>query len=387
MRDIELPVDQAGILDPVAVRPLLAEAAQLWVADYLRLWENGVALPAARVVATRISLPSDPAFASYDSALAHFTAPLVGAGVQVGYQQVWLDVLLEVPITDDGARFAIDPALAHLGQRTTSVLTLVLPDGTSRPFVYEGDPGRFDLDPSVWGTAWYFVGQGFWHILGGIDHLLFVLCLVLPVRRLRPLVWMVTAFTVAHSLTLGAAALGMIPTALWFPPLVELVIALSIVLLTVENIILPPERLEQRWRTAFVFGLIHGFGFSFALQEQLQFAGANLLTALATFNVGVEAGQLLVLLAAVPLLRLVHRWVGAERRTHVTIVGSAFIAYTAWRWVLDRFAVVAAFRDGFVWPALDAAFAVGALRVALLMTVALAVGLGLQHIMRTYFRP
>jgi hypothetical protein len=179
----------------------------------------------------------------------------------------------------------------------------------------------------------------------------------------------------------------MIPTAAWFPPLVELVIALSIVLLAVENIVLPAERLEGRWKTAFGFGLIHGFGFSFALAEQLQFAGAHLTTALAAFNVGVEVGQILAILLAVPVLAQVHRWVGAERRDRVTVVAGAFIAYTAWRWVLDRFETVVAYRDGFVWPVLDATFALGALRVGLLLSVALAVGLLLQHIMRRFGSP
>lgn len=387
LRDVDWPIDERGVLDAVAARPLLRDAAQLWVADYLSLWEDGRALAPPQIAATRLSLPSDRSFATYDEALAHFTGPLLGADVTVAWQVLWVDVLLQTPITDDGARFAIAPALGHLGQRTTSVLTLVPQDGRPRPFVYEGDPGRIELDPSVWRAAGYFVQQGLGHILGGIDHLLFVLCLVLPVRRLRPLVLMVTAFTVAHSLTLGAAALGMIPTAAWFPPLVELVIALSIVLLAVENIVLPAERLEGRWKTAFGFGLIHGFGFSFALAEQLQFAGAHLTTALAAFNVGVELGQILAILLAVPVLAQVHRWVGAERRDRVTVVAGAFIAYTAWRWVLDRFETVVAYRDGFVWPVLDATFALGALRVGLLLSVALAVGLLLQHIMRRFGSP
>ncbi len=125
-------------------------------------------------------------------------------------------------------------------------------------------------------------------------------CLVIPFRRIRPLVAIVTAFTVAHSITLIASAAGFAPDALWFPPLIEVLIALSIVYMALENIV--GAKLERRWMIAFGFGLVHGFGFSFALRESLQFAGAHLATSLVSFNVGVELGQLRVLAVAVPAL-------------------------------------------------------------------------------------
>jgi hypothetical protein len=386
MRDIDFPMDDDGMLDLVAVRPLLPEAAQLWVACYLRAWENGAPLPSPRVAATRLSLPSDRSFSAYESALSHFGAPFLDPWVRLPWQQALLDVLLEIPVHDATARFALEPALGHLGQRTVSSLTLVLADGATRAFVFEGNPGRIELDPSAWRGVARVVGEGFRHLLGGFDHLLFVLCLVLPVRRLRPLVLLVTSFTVAHSLTLAAAALGLVPSALWFPALVETLIALSIVILAVENIVLSEERLARRWRVAFLFGLVHGFGFSFALGEQLQFAGAHLVTALAAFNVGVELGQVLVLVAALPVLALARRWVGDVRAPLVTVVGSAFIAHTAWHWMHARSVDLLAYREGFVAPALDATFALGVLRVGLLLAVALAVALGMQHIFKTYSR-
>ena len=137
-----------------------------------------------------------------------------------------------------------------------------------------GDPGLVRLDPRWHQAAWRFVQLGFGHILDGIDHLLFVLCLVIPFRRLRPLVAIITSFTVAHSITLIASASGFAPDALWFPPLIEVLIALSIVYMAFENIVGP--KLERRWIIAFAFGLVHGFGFSFILRNSLQFAGAHL---------------------------------------------------------------------------------------------------------------
>jgi hypothetical protein len=112
----------------------------------------------------------------------------------------------------------------------------------------------------------------------------------------------------------------------------------------------------HRWVITFAFGLVHGFGFSFALRDTLQFAGSHLLTALLAFNVGVEAGQLLVLLLVVPALNLLFRHVVAERMG--TIVLSALVAHTAWHWMTDRGAQLLLFPA----PALDAAFLLAAVR-------------------------
>lgn len=419
MRDLDVPLTASGALDLVRIRTLLPDAATLWVAGYLGVFENGRRLPfgntsdltrrgadgsralVGHIAATRISLPSDRSFGSYATALAHMQGDGPPADTEIPWNQAMLDVLLEYPIRAASSRFAIEPALAHLGVRTTSVLRLQLPDGDERILVYEGNPGRVELDPGFLHAALRFVREGFFHILGGIDHLLFVLCLVLPVRRWRPLLTIVTAFTVAHSLTLGAAALGFAPGALWFPPLVEAAIALSIVYLAIENMLLSEERLEQRWMMAFGFGLIHGFGFSFALGEQLQFAGRHLLTSLAAFNIGVELGQLLVLALAVPVLMVIRRYAagatavklprGADGTAAmklprggaaVTIVGSAIVAHTAWHWMTERFSALAEYRAGFVWPQVDAVFVLGALRAALLLAIAIAVGLGFQQILR-----
>src|SRR4029453_46118 len=154
-------------------------------------------------------------------------------------------------------------------------------------------------------------GLGFKHILDGIDHLLFLFCLVIPFRRLRSLVAIITSFTVAHSITLIASAYNLAPDALWFPPLIETLIAVSIVYMALENIVAP--QLKRRWLITFAFGLVHGFGFSFALRQTLQFAGAHLLTSLVSFNLGVELGQLLVLLVLIPALGLLFRFVLDER--------------------------------------------------------------------------
>ena len=173
----------------------------------------------------------------------------------------------------------------------------------------------------------------------------------MPFRRFWALVPIATSFTIAHSITLIASALGLAPNALWFPPLIETLIALSIVFMAFENII--GAKLQRRWMIAFGFGLIHGFGFSFALSESLQFAGAHLITSLLSFNVGVELGQLVVLALTVPVLDfLFRRWLPEVLGT---IVLSAFLAHTGWHWMTERGAELIQY--DFRVPVMDIAFA------------------------------
>jgi hypothetical protein len=364
MRDVNFPFHGPGYLDLEGLDPLLHDGAQVWLANEMKVYENNALLPIPRISATRVSLPSDRSFETYAAAYAHaFSAPLASS-TELMWKQAMLDVVLDYPITSDSSRFSIDPALARLGVHTNTVLRFVPPRGAERAFEYIGDPGLVRLDPEWYQAARRFVALGFSHILDGIDHLLFIICLVIPFRKIRPLIAIITSFTVAHSITLIASAAGFAPDALWFPPLIEVLIALSIVYMALENIV--GAKLERRWLIAFGFGLVHGFGFSFALRESMQFAGSHLAMSLVSFNVGVELGQLFVLAMAVPLLGLIFKHVVAERMG--TIILSAFVAHTAWHWMLDRGAVLREYRIQL--PALDAATAVAAVRWLMLLLLA-----------------
>jgi hypothetical protein len=178
------------------------------------------------------------------------------------------------------------------------------------------------------------------------------------------LIAIVTAFTVAHSITLAASALGFAPDALWFPPLIEVLVAISIVYMAIENIV--GARTDRRWMLAFGFGLVHGFAFSFALRESMQFAGGHLAMSLLSFNVGVELGQLFVLALTIPVLAFVFKYVVAERMG--TIILSALVAHTAWHWMLDRGSALRTYR--FQWPVLDASFAVSLMRASIVAIIA-----------------
>jgi hypothetical protein len=343
MRDFTFPTRPPGFLDISRADAALRGAAQTWLLDGVAAYENDRRLPPLELTAARVSLPSDRAFGTYAEALAHLAAPPLPDTIDLYWNQALLDVQLETTIRSDRSRFAIDPGFERLGLRVVTVLRFITPDGQVRPFEYRGDPGVVHLDPRWHQAALRFVGLGFLHILDGVDHLLFLLCLVIPFRRVRDLVLIVTSFTVAHSITLIGSALNVAPGALWFPPLVETLIATSIVYMALENIV-GVKAVRRRWIITFGFGLVHGFGFSFALRETLQFAGAHLLTSLLAFNVGVELGQLFALAIMLPGLWLLFRHVVAERIG--AIVLSALVAHTAWHWMTERGAALLEFPIG-----------------------------------------
>jgi hypothetical protein len=374
MRDIEFPTRGPGYLDLARADRALRDAATIWLSDSVALYEGERRLPAPQLAAARVSLPSDLSFLSYDAAFAHVRGPRLPDETAVYWNQSLLDVLFEYPIRSEQSQFSIHPAFERLGVRVVTVLRVLLPGGTIRAFEFSGDPGVVRLDPRWHQAALRFVELGFFHILDGVDHLLFLFCLVIPFRRMRPLVLVVTSFTVAHSITLIASAAGAVPRALWFPPFVETLIAMSILYMALENVVLSAggtdrgsrpaasarggahgdshfagSSVQRRWIVAFAFGLVHGFGFSFGLRETLQFAGSHLLTSLLSFNIGVELGQLVVLLGLIPALNVAFRFVVGERIG--TVILSALVAHTAWHWTAER----AERLRQFPWPALDTA--------------------------------
>ena len=364
MNELEWPA-RGVFLDLERAEPVLREAATRWVADRIDVYEEDRRLPRPRLVAFVAALPSDTSFDDFDRARTHITGAPLPADTEVATAQVLLDVVFEYPIENERSRLSVATRFESTGLRSTTTLRLLPPGGPERAFQFHGDPGVVPLDPRWFQAAWRFVVDGFFHILGGVDHLLFLLCLVIPFRRIAALVPIVTSFTIAHSITLIASAYDMAPGALWFPALVETLIAASIVYMALENIISPA--LRRRWMITFGFGLVHGFGFSFALRDSLQFAGNHLLTSLLSFNVGVEIGQLVVLVLVVPALDLLFRYGVAERIG--TIVLSALVAHTGWHWMTERGAQLARFR--FEWPVWDAAL-LTALLQWLMVAVALA---------------
>ena len=367
MLDIDFPKRGPGYLDLARVDASLRHAATLWVSDRIEVFEDEISLPAPKVVQARVSLQSDKSFGSYEEALGHVTGAPLPDQTELFWDQALLDVLFEYPIISDRSPLSIRSGLSRLGIRVVTVLRFVAPGGIVRAFEFVGDPGLIRLDPRWHQAALRFVELGFRHILEGTDHLLFLLCLVIPLRRFGSLIPVVTSFTVAHSITLIASAYNLGPDALWFPPLIETLIAVSIVYMALENI--TGSNIRRRWMITFGFGLVHGFGFSFALQQTLQFAGSHLLTSLLSFNVGVELGQILVLVILIPALEILFRFAVAERMG--TIILSAIVAHTGWHWMIERGERLGQFQ--FQWPIVNAALLATVMRWLMVLVVLVGV--------------
>ena len=176
-------------------------------------------------------------------------------------------------------------------------------------------------------TARRFFLLGVEHIATGYDHILFLLALLLIGGGLRALVGIVTAFTIAHSMTLALATLDIValPTRL-----VESAIALSIAWVALENVLF--DRAHGRWRITFLFGLVHGFGFASILRE-MHLPPQGMATSLVTFNLGVEAGQIVVVLLAYPVIAAIQR---APRRRVIVATASTAILTLALYWFVER---------------------------------------------------
>ena len=131
MRDMEFPERGQGYMDFDRVDQTLREAATLWVSDFIDVYEGDERLPKPRIVETRLSLESDPSFASYELALAHVTGPKLSNGTTVFWDQLMLDVLFEYPIQSDQSRFSIHPGLDRLAARVVIALRFLTPGGAS----------------------------------------------------------------------------------------------------------------------------------------------------------------------------------------------------------------------------------------------------------------
>jgi HupE / UreJ protein len=326
-----VPFPLAGDHYNIAASRPAVETALKALASALGLWEDKVRLVPSRA-AGRLTPLSDRSFEDYDRAVAQVAEPVAPDSV-IAFQQGYLDAHFVYPISSPKSVFSIHTTLAaDLGDYTKLTIRYIPLGETSRAMMITGGSGRVALDPTWWEASLGFVRLGIEHILSGIDHMLFLLCLVIPFHRVKPLIPIITAFTLGHSITLIGTAYNLAPLGAWFPPFVEAAIAATIFYMALENIV--GANLRRRWIIAGLFGLVHGFGFADILREQLQFAGSNLLVSLLSFNVGIEIGQLAVLCVAVPALALLFR--GAMSGRMGIIVLSAIVANVAWQWMMER---------------------------------------------------
>jgi hypothetical protein len=376
INDIDWPLRRpTGYLDLARVEPFLRDASTQWISDYMDVYEGGTKLPYPTLTSVRLSPEGDTSFTTYDDALAHVTGPLIADDMSLLPTQGALDALFDYTIRSDQSRFSLHPRFDRFGLRVLTILQFLAPNGSIRAFEYEGgDPGLVRLDPEWHQTARTFAGMGFRHLLNGVDALLFLLCLVVPFRKPRELFAIVGSFAAAHSITFIASAFGMAPAVSWFPPLIITLVAIAILYVAADNVIgvvnsraSTGSAFPRRPIVAFVFGLIHGFAFSFSLGPTLQFAGSHGVTAVLSYNLGIELAQLLVLAVAVPALALLFRFVVSDRLG--TIIVSALGAHVGWHWLTTRVAQL--WKYQFTMPDLTPAFFADVLRW-LMLVVAVA---------------
>jgi hypothetical protein len=361
INDVDWPLRRpTGYLDLARVEPFLRDASTMWIADYMDVYEGGTKLAYPTLTAVRLSPEGDASFGTYEDALAHVTGPPIAQDMSLLPIQGAIDAFFDYTIQSEQSRFSLHPRFDRFGLRVLTILHFLAPNGSIRAFEYEGgDRGLIRLDPEWHQTVGTFATMGFWYLLDSIDHLLFLLCLVVPFRKPRELMTIVGAFAAASSITFIASAFGMAPGASWFPPLVVTLVAISILYVAVDNVIglgnrnVPGDSaFERRWITAFAFGLVHGFAFSFALGQTLQFAGAHVVTAVLSFNAGIELGQLLALVVAIPVLAVLFRFVVSERLG--IIIVAALAAHVGWHWLTAR--VSQLWKYQFTMPELTPAF-------------------------------
>ena len=342
--NINLPKRGEDFLDLAAIAPSLRDAAQA-TADAVDFFEDGNKLATPRIGAVQVSLPSDTSFTSYQSALAHVQGAPLPVDTEVVWNQGFFDALLEYDTGSAAAQWSLHPYFTALAPRVVSSVHFLLPSGQMRSFELNNDPGLVHLDPRWYQSVWTFTGAGFVQVLTGSEYLLFLVCLAIPVRRLRTLAPVAAAFTVAYSVTLIASAFQVAPGGAWFPPVVAALTAIAIVFMTIDNVFVATTR--HRWILAFGFGLAFGFALSFSLRQMLQFAGSHLVTSVLSFTVGTAIAQVVVLAALVPALTMLFR-IAISERVGVIVV-SALVCHTAWHWMISRVTFLTAIN----WPLSD----------------------------------
>ena len=334
--DTNLPKDSTGYLAMRYLDPALGETANQ-IATGILFLESNDRLSQFEMAGARISLPSDRSFDTYGGALTHVRGPKLPDSTQLYYNQGYLDLELVYPIRAEADEFAIQVLLSRgLANRTVTFVNYLRPDGHTSAFKLLDQTDVVRLDPTWQQAVGVFVTTGFFRFLDGLAHLLFIIVLALPYRRVRDVIVPMASFAVAHTLTLTLAACGVMPSGSWFPLLIGAVIACSIFYVAIEDAV--GAGLRKRWMVAFGFGLAHGFGFAFAFRESLQFAGGHPIAALVSFNVGLELGLMIILAIALPAFRLLFTQVVNERTG--TIVVSVLAGHAAWHWMTDRLATL-----------------------------------------------
>lgn len=256
-----------------------------------------------------------------------------------------VDMRLHYAINSDLRSYSLATTLKPALTSQDQVATLVLDHGAGTSEYYSRNgllQKPLIVEPGPSGTFLDLVAQGIKHAIDGLDHVLFILCLTIGAPRFGALIWRVSGFTLGHSVTLILGFLGFVPTASWFIPSVETAIAVSIVCAALFALL--PDRVPsagdlRMTSVAAGIGIVHGLGFSFVLREILSLEPPGLWQRLLAFNLGIEIGQLAVVLAALSGLLLL-RVVSAQAVVYARSVVALACCTTGAYWAVVRGAVV-----------------------------------------------
>ncbi|MEP3046317.1 MAG: HupE/UreJ family protein [Roseibium sp.] len=286
---------------------------------------------------------TQPPFATLEEARAAFKSEASGelglSPLYVGdaMVDVRLKLLSDETVYEYQISSSLDPKLPDQ-DKTANLILDYGPDGT-KVFRSQGlleEPIK--ISRSSFAAVITFIKEGIRHILEGVDHVLFVLCLVIGARTLSSLAWRVTGFTVGHSITLTAGFFGFVPKGAWFIPAVETTIALSIIY-AAAIAVWPRTRKAPSEQSMVlvtgVIGLLHGLGFSFVLKNILQVTSPDIWQSLLAFNVGVEIGQLAIVALVWPALWFVSQK-HAQSASAIRITVAILCACIATYWTVER---------------------------------------------------
>jgi hypothetical protein len=348
-RSAQLPhTGDSGMLDRNALAPMLPGIARQWIVPEIDVFDDGV-LVRPQVSAARVAASADRSFAAYEDAGVSKDAAVAEDGA-------WLDAALEYPLPAPGGAISVHPKFNSLAARVSVSMTYAA-GGSSRQFDFRGDPGRIYMEPRVRDAAAQFLAHGLTFVLHSADLLLFLFCLILPLRGTVEILPADVSFIGAFCLAMAARPAGFAPDANWFVSSIETLSALAILLAALANILGNVTR-SRRALFALLCGLIFGYAGANDLTAKLQFAGPHPVIGRAAFAFGAAFASEIAAGIIAAALAIVFRFAG-RRRIEIIIV-SALAADTAWGWLAERWDRLRLFP--FQVPAFDAALLASALR-------------------------
>lgn len=326
-------------LDIETIKQQPSEFGKFVLNGYRLSTEDKQALSATIIAVNAHDNRHRPHFNALDGVLESFTSDTVIGDYYVGESVVDILVLLDTSHTNDTV--SIVNILPKIPLPPTVELLNIGYDHRQQPPLTQQQSGQLEqamiFDGKTLTSFVNYLEQGIAHILIGLDHVIFVLCLVIVSGFSRQIIWSVTGFTLGHSVTFALGAFGIYPQATWFVPLIELIIAVSIIIAALLVFVRQKQFMRSNWRlfalTAFI-GLLHGYGFAFVFSELVGDVQTQLL-ALLGFNIGVEIGQLLIVAVALLVLFIlakINQTIALTSRYATALVA---IAIACW-WIIER---------------------------------------------------